>query len=413
MNVAGSTSAGNLGQPESRSLNGSGDACDGVIHFGNVDWWYHNRGHASTRMATRLARQVPTVWMNSIAMRAPRLGHTELAWQRYIRKARSLIKGLRRDPETGMWIYSTLFIPRYTARCLDWNGHLLAAQVRWVCRRLKIQRPSALVSIPTVVPAIEQLDWVNVVFDRCDDFTTMPGINVELIRSMENRLLDRCDYAVYVNTPLYERERNRVNAHFIGHGVDFEAFAQARPVGGPTGVPPKPLGDLPRPIVGFYGGLDEYRMDLELMIKVAKHVPHGSVLIIGPKQMDLSPLEVLPNVTFLGQLLPSELPEYAAQFDVGMIPFLRNEFNLHCNPTKLNEYLALAFPIVATRLPAFESHEDLMYLAETHEEFLKLIDRALEETDQTLPQRRRDAVAGQSWDVVTGLVAQRLGVPMA
>jgi hypothetical protein len=30
--------------------------CDGVIWFGNVDWWYHNSGHASIRMATRIAQ---------------------------------------------------------------------------------------------------------------------------------------------------------------------------------------------------------------------------------------------------------------------------------------------------------------------------------------------------------------------
>jgi len=85
--------------------------CDGVIWFGNVDWWYHNSGHASIRMATRIARRVPTVWINSIGMRLPVPGRTEIAWRRYRRKLKSLFKGLRFDPETGMWIYSPVFVP--------------------------------------------------------------------------------------------------------------------------------------------------------------------------------------------------------------------------------------------------------------------------------------------------------------
>ncbi|HEY1862938.1 MAG TPA: hypothetical protein VGG77_04440 [Roseiarcus sp.] len=88
--------------------------CDGVIWFGNVDWWYHNTGHASVRMATRLAHRVPSVWINSIGMRLPVPGRTEIAWRRYKRKLKSLIKGLRRDHDTGMWIYSPVFVPSYS-----------------------------------------------------------------------------------------------------------------------------------------------------------------------------------------------------------------------------------------------------------------------------------------------------------
>ena len=57
-----------------------------------MDWWYHNRGHASVRMATRIARRVPTVWINGIGMRMPVPGRTEIAGGRYLRKLESLTK---------------------------------------------------------------------------------------------------------------------------------------------------------------------------------------------------------------------------------------------------------------------------------------------------------------------------------
>lgn len=383
--------------------------CDGVIWFGNVDWWYHNRGHASVRMANRIARMVPTVWINSIGMRMPVPGKTDIAWKRYTRKLKSMFKGLRRDETTGMYVYSPWFIPRYSPKMLELNGWLLAQQVRLIQWRLRMKKPAACLSMPTMTPAAERLKWVSVVFDRCDDFTTLPEADRDMIHALEQRLLDLCDHAVYVSEALHQREKDRVDAVMIGHGVDFDAFASARPLDGPRIEAPEALADLPRPIVGFYGGMDDYRMDRDLMIKIARHIQPGTLVLIGPDQMDLSNIKREPNVRHIEQLPPSELPRYAAQFDVGIIPFLRNEFNENCNPTKLKEYLALSYPIVAMKLAPFEPYADLIYQAESHEQFLSFIDQALKDTDASKAAARRQVVAGSSWDVVAGRVAQLLG----
>ena len=172
MNAA--TLENNSTESTNQSPNTQYDFCDGVIFFGNIDWWYHNRGHSSVRMATRIAKRIPTVWVNSIGMRMPVPGKTEIAWARYWRKLKSLTRGLQRDLETGLYIYSPFFIPRYSPNMLEFNGKLLSTQVKIVCRRLKIKRPSAIISMPTMTPAVERGKWVRVVFERCDDFTTVP-----------------------------------------------------------------------------------------------------------------------------------------------------------------------------------------------------------------------------------------------
>ncbi|QNN24901.1 glycosyltransferase family 1 protein [Planctomycetales bacterium ZRK34] len=391
---------------------GDGPA-DGVIWYGNVDWWYHNRGHASTRMATRLAARVPTCWVNSIGMRMPKPGKTDLAWTRYWRKFKTLFKGLKRDPDTGMYVYSPFFVPLYSDFGLKLNATLLAIQVRIVRWRLGIKRPSACVSMPTMTPAMLKLSWVSVVFDRCDDFTTLPEADRASVAKLEEMLLNASDHAAYVNVPLYEREKDHVaDAQLIGHGVDFDQFAEARPIGGQRVATPDVLKDIPRPIVGFYGGMDDYRMDRDLMIKIAKHLQPkgGSLVLFGPAQMDLAPVLREPNAHHMGQLPPQKLAEHAAQFDVGIIPFFQNEFNELCNPTKLKEYLALSFPIVTMRLPAFEPHEDFVYLCDSHDEFLAAIDRALVEDDVELAKKRRQAVAGDSWDKISDMIAKMLEV---
>ncbi|MDM8569000.1 hypothetical protein QUF50_05755 [Thiotrichales bacterium HSG1] len=385
--------------------------CDGVIHFGNVDWWYHNRGHASVRMATRIAKHVPTVWINSIGMRMPVPGKTEIAWSRYWRKIKSLTKGLQRDPVSGMYIYSPIFIPRYTPAMLQVNGWLLALQVKIVCWRLKIKHPSALVSMPTMTPAVELGKWVKVVSDRCDDFSTLPEADKEQVGALERRLLKVSDAAAYVHEGLMEREQSLVKKSvLIGHGVDFDQFVAARPMAGPRISMPKSMLGLSRPIVGFYGGMDEYRMDVELMIKIARHINPGTLVLIGPKQMDLSKVLTEKNTKHISQVAPEELAAHAAHFDVGIIPFIQNEFNIMCNPTKLKEYLALGYPTVVMTLPAFQAYERLIYNANSHVEFLICIDKALKEDGFSLIENRRKAVAGSSWDTVATKVAKLLAV---
>jgi hypothetical protein len=103
----------------------------------------------------RLAARTPVLWINSIGMRAPAPGRTELPLRRYARKLTSTLKGLRRDP-CGMWVYSPLFIPRYTPTVLRWNGRLLFEQVRLLQRWIGIQRPAVWATVPTVASAVER-----------------------------------------------------------------------------------------------------------------------------------------------------------------------------------------------------------------------------------------------------------------
>lgn len=377
---------------------------DGVVHFGNVDWWYHNRGHSSVRMATRIAKHVPTLWINSIGMRMPVPGKTEIAWSRYWLKIKSLTRGLKRDPDSGMYIYSPLFVPLYSPKMLQFNGWLLALQVKILRWRLNMKHAAAVVSMPTMTPAVEKLKWNKILFERCDDFTTLPEADKDRIAALEKRLLDISDTAIYVHEGLMERELGLVKESvLIGHGVDFDKFVAARNA-------PNNCLDLPKPIIGFFGGMDDYRMDVELMIKIARHI-RGTLVLIGPKQMDLSSVLAEKNVKHIDQISPDELATYAANFDVGIIPFLQNDFNKMCNPIKLKEYLALAYPSVVMALPAFEEYTSLIYSSNSHQEFLDNIDKALEENDPSLIEKRRAAVSSSDWDNVAARVARLLAVP--
>jgi glycosyltransferase involved in cell wall biosynthesis len=389
----------------------SAPVADGIVCFAGVDWWYHNRGHSECQIMRRLAGSNKVLWINSIGMRMPRPGATELPLHRYARKIRSTLKGLRRDP-SGMWVYSPIFVPRYSEAALAFNGRLLAAQVRLLRRWLGIRRPSVWVTVPTAAPALRREPWQRVVFNRSDDFSAFPEVTSPAIATLERELLGRADLVLYVNRVLYERERNGLrHAELIDHGVDFDHFAGARPdpAEPPKDAPPE-LRGLPRPIVGFYGALDDYTIDLDLMIRTARAVPGGTLLVIGPRAMEIDRLLAEPNVVYLGPIAYERLPAYAAQFDVGIMPWLRNDWIEACNPIKLKEYLALGFPVVTTRFPMLAPYEDLVLAAGDHEEFLAQLTRALAARDVEGAGARRARVRDSSWAALSEQVGDWLGL---
>lgn len=385
--------------------------CDGVVCYAGVDWWYHNRGHSECQIMTRLARRTTVLWINSIGMRMPAPGKSELSLTRYLRKIRSTLKGLRRDA-SGMWIYSPIFLPRYDARSLALNGVLLSLQAKMLCRLLKIRRPALWITLPTAAPAAERGSWGSIVFNRCDDFAAFPEADGDSIAGLERRLLAIADEVAYVSPTLLERERPRVRrATFLGHGVDFAHFARSRSRSADSA--PEVLRSLPRPIVGFYGALDDYTIDLELLVKTARHIGKGTLVVIGPQAMELSPLLREPNVRYLGPVPYQQLPDYAAQFDVALMPWLQNDWIEACNPIKLKEYLALGFPIASIRFRTMEPYAHLIHGASSHEEFLDAVDRALAENDPSLVEQRRQAVADDGWDQLTERVGTMLRLPAA
>jgi hypothetical protein len=384
---------------------------DGVVCFAAVDWWYHNRGHSECQIMSRLAKRVPVLWVNSIGMRAPSPGKTELVMHRYVRKLKSTLKGLRRDDATGMWVYSPVFIPRYNPRMVEVNGRLVGLQVSALLRKLKIKRPAVWATVPTCAPMVERRRWAASVWNRSDEFSAFPEADANLIAPLEDRLLKACDSAVYVNRMLFEREQGRVKAaEFIGHGVDFNHFASARPGVKPPAEVPDELKDVPRPIVGFYGALDDYTIDLELLIKVARRIRPATLLIIGPKAMDISRLVAEPNVKYLGPVPYPRLPTYAAQFDVALMPWLQNDWIKGCNPIKLKEYLSLGFPVVSIRFAELERYEHLVYGADSHDQFLDAVGRAIDEHDPALVEQRRASVRNDSWDSLADKAAALLGL---
>ena len=108
---------------------------------------------------------------------------------------------------------------------------------------------------------------------------------------------------------------------------------------------------LVKPIVGYYGLIDDARMDLELMRKLAKRFGQSTFVYLGPLQGVSEKFFNLPNMKWLGHKSYDQLPSYLNQFDIAIIPFRQTSATAFIHPTKILEYMADGGNGITTTLP--------------------------------------------------------------
>src|SRR5262249_54506985 len=155
-------------------------------------------------------------------------------------------------------------------------------------------------------------------------------------------------------------------------GVDRAHFRAPRPSGALAAL------GCRRPIVGFFGGLDDYVIDFDLLERLAVERPGYTLVLIGDATLPLERLTRHPNVRHLGFRPYAEIPALGADFDVAIMPWLDNEWIRCCNPIKLKEYLALGLEVVTTPFPEVEHYRDFVHVAERGADFLRPIDDMVE-----------------------------------
>ncbi len=378
----------------------SGDQAPWIC-FAAQDWWYHNRAHSDFQLMTRLARQRQVLLVNSIGLRLPTPGRSTQVLRRIARKARSVSKLVRRPiPETpGFIVMTPLVIPLYQHRRVRMlNAALVRLQVRLVMALLRIRRPVAFVTIPTAVDVLPGMDVKAVLYNRSDRHSEFPESDQETIAALEADLLRRADRVLYVSHALMAEDLPAVGARgiFIDHGVDLEHFSLR-----PESEQPAELRLLPHPRIGFFGGLDDYVVDIDLLERLAVEIPEAQLVLIGSATCPMDRFEQYPNVHWFGFQPYSDIPRFGSGFDVAIMPWLDNDWIRLCNPIKLKEYLALGLPVVSIDYPQLHSYDGLVGVARGHREFIAAVRAALQHAGPGTPQQRRNAVLDASWDAVT------------
>jgi GT2 family glycosyltransferase len=374
----------------------------GYVFFSAHDWWYHSHAHSDFQLARRIAGRRRVLFVNSIGLRMPRPGRTELPLRKVARKAASIARMVRRPDASApaLWVMTPVFIPAYSSATVRRvNAWLVAAQVSVVCRLLRINKPVAVVTIPTAWDVVRRsraaVGWSQTVAYRVDRFASFAEANQGVIERLERALVKGAGRVAYAGRELMAAEANLADgrAFFLDHGVDVSLFHQRS-----ANDEPPDLAAIPHPRVGYFGTLREYTVDLGLLERVARELPDAQVVIVGPVICDAGAIASLPNVHLLGARPYEEVPRYGSGFDVALMPWLPNEWIRFSNPIKLKEYLALGLPVVSTDFPEARRYAAHVRVAADADEFVALVKRTLVDGGVGRPQARREAVMADSWD---------------
>ena len=192
----------------------------------------------------------------------------------------------------------------------------------------------------------------------------------------EVELIRRADIVACSHPYLVERcSRYSEKVYLLEHAVDERFFKSTR-----EAECPADLARVPRPRAGFVGWLDEL-VDWDLLRTVAERTPSISYVLIGPLRGGmmhrLRPLLELGNVYHLGAKPWSALPSYLWAIDVGLMPFVRNDWIKGASPVKLFEYLAAGLAVVSTPLALTALVQPYVRMADSAEGFAAAVGAAV------------------------------------
>lgn len=390
-----------------------------IICFGGEDWWYHHP-HSKNHLMRRFARAGnKVIFVNSISMGLAPMKSGEVL-PRIKRKLKSYAK-LARTTEEGLTVVSPVVVPFFGNRAaMATNQRLLATQISLLAKRRGLSNPILWIAIPTAVQAVGHLKESLVIYhvsDKYDANTMDHATDPALIRDLHNRALDAADLIFYSSRKLLaEADRGREKSHLLEQAVDFDHWSAISK--GELRVADEIEG-IPHPRLGYFGAIEPWLIDQELIREAARQRPNWNWIFIGNKSRGLE-IEGLSAVHFLPPVSYADLPRYAAGFDVCVLPWNTEvPFTSYGSAIKVREYLASGKPVVISPLPEYESMSDVLRIARSRDQFFDLVAEALKEKDGShLSQARQDAVRNGTWDAraewVSGLIEQALkSVPPA
>ncbi len=184
-----------------------------------------------------------------------------------------------------------------------------------------------------------------------DDFTEFTGHPAQVVAAMESELIDHCDVVIASARRLVEKKSKKTKPiSLVSHGVEYHHFAKA--LNAKNEDIPQDIKNLKKPIVGFYGEINDW-LDLKMLAEAAKKRPDWSFVMIG---------------------------------------------RVNVNPLKLREYMAAGVPVVSARLPEVLPYKDLVKFAGEADELILAVREFLQEDRSELAPRLSLRVAGESWD---------------
>lgn len=224
----------------------------------------------------------------------------------------------------------------------------------------------------------------------------------------EKNLIEKVDINVANSSYLadYARQFNK-NSFDVGQGCDLKKFNidLIKQI-------PGDIKNFKKPVIGYAGALKSLRLNIELLIDIAKAKPEWNIILVGPEDDNFrnSKLHELKNVYFLGNKTPDEIPAYIAAFDVAINPQLLNEVTIGNYPRKIDEYLSMGKTVVATKTKTMDIFSEHCFLAKNNDEFILFIEKAIKENTSAKEKKRARFARTHTWENNVSEIYKRINI---
>ena len=304
-------------------------------------------------------------------------------------------------------IYSPFTLPTIQNKLslmVKLNRVLLLFLVRKKLEKLKFDNPVLWIYHPRYVYTIGKFREKLIVYDCMDDYTSLLSIYEDGGRNEaeEKELFRMADISFAGGYSIADLKKSSgEHIHVFPSAVDishfYKVFSENLDV-------PDDVRDIPHPILGYWGAIDD-RIDHELLQKIAVKCPEWSIVLLGPlvdhrgEKASYLKQKEFKNIFWLGAKDYSLLPNYAKAFDVCLNPFVLTREGVHLSPTKTLEYLATGKPVVSTPITdVVRFYDGIVKIAAGADEFIMTIKKTLEEDNELMMQKRIEYTTGRTWD---------------
>lgn len=304
------------------------------------------------------------------------------------------------EVEKNLFIYSPIIFPApYNKIISYYNAKKIFKKVNNWMHAAYFDSPVVICFLPTILNNyfLDLLKPKLYIYYAANDFGTQMG--TEKILNAEISTIKRANLNFATSHQILDKiNKHSKQTYFFPASIEEKKFKNIK------GNKPSIFKKMNQPIIGYLGNFTDV-FDIDLMIDVIKNSPKINFLFIGDLKLYNTKsikLKSFKNCYFTGELNNDLVPLYLKYIDIGIIPYLVNQFTNGVYSSKLNEYLAVGLPVITTKFNEMNliknENTNLIYLADNnYVDFKVQIKKSLSDKEK-FKKIRIEYAFNNSWD---------------
>jgi Glycosyl transferases group 1 len=333
-----------------------------IIVFGED---FSRHPHSLEHLLKPLFHQNRFIWVETVGLRSPRFNFYD-----FKKMGQKILRWLKpntqlSEQQSTVHIIKPFMLPyNQFALIRKINKISVLRSVRNKIKQLNFKNDLTVTSLPHTCDYVGCLNEKKLIYVCVDEYSKWTGVNSGLIQSMEKKLIEKSDLIFATSKNLQKNKFNqKTDTVLLTHGVDLNHFK----------LPYKKIN--PEKLQIYYFGLFDDRSDQSIIQYIANHVAHSEIHIIGDVNCDISELKNNRKIIFHGPVQYKNLPNQIVNADIFILPYKKNELTKFINPLKLKECLCTGRAVISTSLPEVLDLKEHLFIADSGEEFKKIIDQ--------------------------------------